>query len=281
MENLKSENGRTILMIPGAYHSGVCYTQTPDGRKGWAQLFNEQGFNVIVSDLPGTGRSGFVPFEDISGEFIVKAYADLFRSLDGEVILLTHSLCGPIGFKLAEMMPEKISHLISVEPGLLGSIQEISSPISEGKDSIKIKFKGMDFDLNMNEMSLPSQQLIDRLSKNCTKRFPNDIQSIEQYSASLQTIHPRLLYERFNIKGSQLSIESYDKLKNTRLLIITGTEDVAHKDEDYKISEDLEQRGIKVDHFFLGQKGIEGNGHMMMLEDNNDKIADLIIDWIR
>lgn len=280
LESHQTGSDKTIIMIPGAYHTGVCYSQTPNGRKGWTQVFADSGFNVIVTDLPGTGRSGFVPFDQINGKFLVEAYADLIRSIEGKITLLTHSLSGPIGFKLVEILPDKISELISIEPGLLGNVQEESIPISENENSIKINFKGMDFELNMKEMSLPSQQMADRLSKNCTKRFPSDDKSIEQYISSLQAVHPQLLYERFNIKGSQLSIDSYERLSSTRLLIITGTEDPIHKDEDYKISEDIKNHGIKIDHFFLDQKGIVGNGHMMMLEDNNEQIASLIIEWL-
>lgn len=280
IEKFSSVTGETLLMIPGAYHSGLCYTQTPDGRKGWAPLLAEKGFDVLVTDLPGTGRSGYIPFEDMSSNFIVEAYADLIRSIEGQIILLTHSLSGPIGFKLVENLPNKISALVSVEPGLLGNVQEISSPLLENSEVVKIKFKGLDFEVKMNEMSLPSQQMADRLSKNCTKRFPADSASINQYLASLQSVHPKLLYERFNIKGSQLKIEEFNKLKNTKLLMVTGTEDQVHKDEDYKIADLLRQNGISVDHYLLGEKGIDGNGHMMMLENNNEEILNLIIEWL-
>ncbi len=267
-------------MIPGAYHTGICYIQTPDGRKGWAELFNDHGFNVLVTDLPGTGRSGFIPFKEMDSNYIVDSYVDLINSIQGKIVLLTHSLSGPIGFKLVERLPEKISHLISIEPGLLGNVQEVSIPISESDELVKIKFKGFDFELNMKEMSEPSQQLVDRLSKTCTKHFPADQSSLDQYVASLQTVHPRLMYERFNIKGSQLKIDNYDALRNCNFLIITGTEDPVHKDEDYKIVNNFKENNIEVDHFKLNEKDINGNGHMMMVEENNQQILNLIIDWI-
>jgi hypothetical protein len=42
----------------------------------------------------------------------------------------------------------------------------------------------------------------------------------------------------------------------------------------------LAQAGAKPDRLALGEKGIHGNGHMMMLELNNGAVADAIIDWI-
>jgi len=34
--------------------------------------------------------------------------------------------------------------------------------------------------------------------------------------------------------------------------------------------------GARVDYWFLEDQGIKGNGHMMMLEENSDEIANLI-----
>ncbi len=38
--------------------------------------------------------------------------------------------------------------------------------------------------------------------------------------------------------------------------------------------------GAEADFIYLGDLGITGNGHMLMLERNSDALAQLIIDWI-
>ncbi|HUP95199.1 MAG TPA: alpha/beta hydrolase, partial [Burkholderiales bacterium] len=53
-----------IVMIHGAAQTGTNFTSTPDGRKGWAQYFVEQGYVVYVVDQPGRGRS---PYNDSMG----------------------------------------------------------------------------------------------------------------------------------------------------------------------------------------------------------------------
>src|SRR5215213_6950365 len=53
-----------IVMIHGAAQTGTNFTGTPDGRKGWAQYFVEQGYVVYVIDQPGRGRS---PYNDSMG----------------------------------------------------------------------------------------------------------------------------------------------------------------------------------------------------------------------
>lgn len=42
----------------------------------------------------------------------------------------------------------------------------------------------------------------------------------------------------------------------------------------------LDQRGTDVTHLKLEEQGISGNGHMMMLEKNSDRVARLLLDWI-
>ena len=40
------------------------------------------------------------------------------------------------------------------------------------------------------------------------------------------------------------------------------------------------RNGAKADFCFLADRGIVGNGHMLMLEDNSDEIAGIILDWL-
>ena len=43
----------------------------------------------------------------------------------------------------------------------------------------------------------------------------------------------------------------------------------------------LRQAGVPVEFVRLEQRGIRGNGHMVMMEKNNLQVADLIERWIR
>jgi hypothetical protein len=42
----------------------------------------------------------------------------------------------------------------------------------------------------------------------------------------------------------------------------------------------LNANGAKADFWFLADRGIVGNGHMLMLEDNSDAIADIMLEWL-
>ena len=39
------------------------------------------------------------------------------------------------------------------------------------------------------------------------------------------------------------------------------------------------EAGAKAEYCWLPDHGIDGNGHMLMMEENSDELADIIIDW--
>jgi pimeloyl-ACP methyl ester carboxylesterase len=55
-----------MVLISGGAHTGACYLATADGRPGWAHAFVRAGYKVAVPDWPGVGRSGSIPFEDLT-----------------------------------------------------------------------------------------------------------------------------------------------------------------------------------------------------------------------
>lgn len=51
-----------VVLVHGGYGQGSDWISTPDGRRGWASLFLEQGCKVYVVDRPGQGRNPYQPF---------------------------------------------------------------------------------------------------------------------------------------------------------------------------------------------------------------------------
>ena len=56
-----------VVLIHGGYGQGSDWYSTPDGNRGWASLFLEQGYKVYVIDRPGQGRNPYQPF--VHGQF--------------------------------------------------------------------------------------------------------------------------------------------------------------------------------------------------------------------
>jgi len=60
-----------VVLIHGGFGQGSDWFSTPDGRRGWASLFLEQGYKVYVLDRPGQGRNPYQPF--VHGAFAAQA----------------------------------------------------------------------------------------------------------------------------------------------------------------------------------------------------------------
>jgi len=60
-----------VVLIHGGYGQGSDWFNMPDGRRGWATLFLEQGYKVYVLDRPGQGRNPYQPF--VHGAFNAQA----------------------------------------------------------------------------------------------------------------------------------------------------------------------------------------------------------------
>src|ERR1041385_5136950 len=50
-----------LVLIHGAAQTATNWMGTPDGRKGWAEFFVEQGYVVYMIDQPSRGRSAWHP----------------------------------------------------------------------------------------------------------------------------------------------------------------------------------------------------------------------------
>lgn len=269
----------TIVMIHGAAHTGACYKTTPDGRQGWAYNFAEEGYEVILIDWPGTGRSGYVNPQELTGEFIVNAIAELLKILNTKVILFTHSMSGPYGWMLLEKAGECIKQLIAVSPGAMGNIQSVPEILSQTDDSLDVVMGPIKYDLSLKNNFVCSKDYSMKKFIGESKLFP--MEYFDNYFASIIPMPPRLIHDRLNINGSQMKMSELFKAGDTKVSIVVGTDDADHPYElDVKIHEFLVKLGVKSEFIWLGDYGIEGNGHMMMLESNSEKIAKFIIEKI-
>jgi len=70
------------------------------------------------------------------------------------------------------------------------------------------------------------------------------------------------------------------RLANIPVMILTA-EASYHAPYDHCTSQYLTRAGVANDHVKLGDRGIHGNGHMMMIEKNNLQVADVIEEWLR
>lgn len=280
-EVLEPAGGATkppVVMICGGAHTGACYLATADGRPGWAHAFAQAGHTVVLPDWPGVGRSGYIAPDTITGDMVVDGLGQVIASIGRPAIVMTHSMSGAYGWKLIEKYGSHIDRLIGVAPGGPGNIQAVSKIVSEKGDTVVVK-SSVTLAINLKQPVISDRNFVEVKLVGKSTQFPR--QFIDRYASSLVPIPPHLLYERRNIRGSQLKIDDFANYRDRRILVVTGTADADHpRVLDESIVTFLNKNGAKAEYIFLGDRGIVGNGHMMMMEKNSGEIAELLLSWL-
>ena len=276
-----------ILMIHGGTQSGACYRLTPDGREGWADRFARLGFTCYVADWPGVGRSGYVPVEQLDYSFAVEGFKRLVDVIGVPVIVMTHSMSGPIGWQLLEQAKDSVALVVAIAPGPPGNIQPELGPISGASPDhgivsedgvfIHLRVRGADLRVDLRSMFSDSEDYIVKGAIGASTRFP----ASGEWRPSMMSYPPKMLLERLNWRGRAPRLTPNADLTGAKALIVTGTADTNHRrDDDEAIAHFLRGLGADAQFLYLGDIGIEGNGHMLMSEDNSYEIAELVAERI-
>lgn len=263
-----------VVMIHGGFHTGSAYLQTPDDRAGWAHQFAKRGHKVIVPDWPAHGRSpGLATIEKLGTLDVARSLGALLQSV-GKCILVAHSAGGPLAWWLAEQHPDLVVAILGIAPGPPANmLRELPD------DPIAVHQLRLDPQAGCPVYS--SQDCAVTVDVPFVKafwansmRFP--MAHLDAYVATIVPESPRILNERFNIGGAGLRLRSPELVAQRHILIVTGDRDLRHpKQTDAALAEYLNAEFI-----WLPDRGITGNGHMLMIEDNSHDIADLLMQWL-
>ncbi|WP_158792037.1 alpha/beta fold hydrolase [Granulicella sp. L60] len=269
----------TVLMIHGGSHNGSCYLRTANGTPGWAYDFAQRGYQVVAIDWPGHGRSGCVDLKTLTGNQVCDALASLIRGLADRIVLLTHSMGSAFGWRLAELCRNQIAAVVAAAPAPPGNIQPEPEIVFEDAERLILQTPFRQLILPNEPAIRPDEQFVrDKLIGN-SRKFP--LNEIDRYSKSLGYTGWRLLYERLNVRCSQVRVENTDLLAKMPVMVLTGSEDLEHPlHVDKHLTEWLVSCGALGDFVWLADKGISGNGHMLMMEENSDATAALILEWL-
>jgi pimeloyl-ACP methyl ester carboxylesterase len=305
-----------IVMWHGGGQTGTNFLGTPDGRPGWADYFLRQGYAVYVVDQPARARSGFFteaygptrrpnatamsdrftapelakmypqaplhtqwPGNGKAGDAIFDQFfasqvedianltmiEDLNRNagialLDriGPAILLTHSQSGPFGWELADSRPKLVKGVVAIEPnGPPFYANSVIGPPEWFKNAALGRAWGI--------TRLPLQYAPPAAE-------PKDF-AIEQQA---QADGPNLV----RCWLQEAPARQLVNLPGVPILIVVS-EASYHAPYDHCTSKYLAQAGVKHSFVRLPDAGIQGNGHMMMLEKNNLQIAAFLQGWIQ
>ncbi|UWU75283.1 alpha/beta fold hydrolase [Bradyrhizobium huanghuaihaiense] len=271
----RAATGRApVVMVHGGGHTGTCYLATPDGRPGWAVRFAAAGRDVFVPDWPGHGRSPQpADFPRLGTADVATSLLALVEQI-GPAVLLVHSASGPMAWWMAERRPDLVRAVIGIAPGppanLLRDLPDDPVSILALRD-----------DASAGHPVYSDETMPVRLTAEFAAaywanapRFPQG--AFENYCRSFAPESARILNERFNIAGRGLRIGDPKRLRSTPIMIVTGDRDPRHPREA-----DAATAGyLGAEFVWLPDRGIEGNGHMMMIENNSDDLAAMILAWL-
>jgi pimeloyl-ACP methyl ester carboxylesterase len=269
----------TVVMVHGGSQSGSCYVDTPDGRPGWAPHFAQAGYRAVLPDWPGCGRSGHVPDAELTGEIECRGLGALIEAADEPVVLATHSMSGTYGWKLPESHAPRIAKPVAVAPGLPGNIQPAPTILRDTETEIEIKSLQLRYTLSKTAPFRAPRGRFDAKKVGGSTRYPAACAAAQL--AGMRAIPANLLLERLSVGARQLKVTRTEGFRGKRVLVFTGSHDTDHAREvDAPIVDWLNGIGARAEFRFLADRGIVGNGHMLVHEDNSDALARMILDWI-
>ena len=260
-----------IVLIHGCCTTGAGFVSTPDGREGWAKYFVQHGWKTYVVDQPGHGRSPMPEeFPTMSLQRAVDDNIALVKRI-GRSVFLVHSIGGMIGWKLCETIPDQVAAIIGVAPVPPANMPTGSFPAASAI--------GKSFTSSGAGPYLPEDKPAwykPEVAKNAfasATLFP--VEAMDQYYASLVPESPRAINELMNKDGIGLTADP-KKFANVPKVIVTGDQDPRHP----RAVDAQTAKFLGADHIYLADVGLTGHGHPMYLDKGNEKIAQLIIEWL-
>jgi pimeloyl-ACP methyl ester carboxylesterase len=260
-----------IVLIHGCCTTGAGFVATPDGREGWAKYFVRQGWKTYVVDLPGHGRSPMSEsYPTMSLQRAVDDNVALVKKI-GRSIFIVHSIGGMIGWKLCETVPNDVAAIIGIAPVPPANMPKGSFPaanaigqsfVTSGPGQFLPEDRPAWYKLEVAKDAFASATL-----------FPSE--AMDQYYASLVPESPRAINELMNKDGMGLTADP-QKFAKVPKVIITGDQDHRHP----RAVDAEAAKFLGADHIYLADVGLPGHGHPMYLDKGNDKIAQLILNWL-
>ncbi len=252
-----------LLMWHGGGMSGASWETTPDGRAGWQTFFLRAGFDVYVSDAVERGRASFAPFPQVYPE---APYFRTARELWEDTFRF-----GPAGSWNADRDHRR-------------------------------PYAGLRFPLDAFEAFLAQ----------CVPRWGcNDALTRAAYDALVQRLDPGVIiltHSQGGNFGLTAALHAPDRVRAVISLEPSGAPDPAQAEaaslgkvphlflwgdnwSDNPVwansrpaaerwRDALIAAGCDVSWIDLPERGIRGNSHALMADENSDEIAAIVLDWM-
>jgi pimeloyl-ACP methyl ester carboxylesterase len=300
-----------VIMIHGAAQTGTNFTGTPDGRKGWAQFFVEQGYAVYVVDQPGRGRSPYLeslgpltrfPASQIERRFTAHERFNLWpqaklhtqwpgedgpgKGQHGDPVF-DQFYASQVQYIASNAMTQQLNRdagaalLDKIGPAIIMTHSQsgaIGWPIADARPKlvkavIAAEPSGPPFaNAVFGDEPARAWGVTDiPMTYDPPVSDPKQLVVVQQATADGQYL------ERCRLQGAP--VRRMPNLAGIPILILAA-ESSYHAVYDHCTSKYLAQAGVPNTFVRLEEVGIRGNGHMLMIEKNNLEIAAFISQWI-
>lgn len=298
-----------LVLIHGAAQTATNWMGTPDGRKGWADYFVEQGYVVYMVDQPMRGRSAWHPADGGTRMFTAPALESQFTAVaklgnwpqakahtqwpgegdlagrrgdpvfDAFYATQVESLASNIdtqrhnqkgGAALLDRIGPAIL-LTHSQAGPFGWLIADARP-EQVKGIVAIEPSGPPFENSTNASG--KARLWGPTDVPITYEPP--IARPEQLEIEQE---PAQAAGLFGCWMQKTPARQLSNLKKVPVMVMVA-EASYHAVYDHCTARYLQQAGVSTDFVQLQDHGIRGNSHMVMLEKNNLEIARLIDQWI-
>lgn len=249
-----------IVMLHGGGHSGNVYRTTPDGREGWFTSFTRRGFAVYLVDAPNRGRSGWDP----TNRFAVSSGQKPPSALEAANIYTAQNawVAFRIGKTYGTQYPGQqfpVEHIKDYLPQLVPSY----------RDQVQNDYIARDL-----------QALVDRIGPCILLGWSTGSGNVMVAgTARTDKVKGIVAIETVPPNPARSKVDE-TALAKIPFLAVLGDNNPTEVPKAKAYTEGVNKIGGDATTISLPDIGIVGNGHALMLERNNEQIADVIEKWI-
>jgi pimeloyl-ACP methyl ester carboxylesterase len=272
------EGETPLLFIHGGGATAACWRATPDGRLGWADLLAARGYDVWLTDWPGTGRSGNRNGLEITYGDVVEGYRRLLRDVIGRpVVVVCHSMGGAVTWKLVEHESDLVAGVVSVAGAYPANLAPTSEVVSDDGKVVEVTFAdtGVLIRVDRTVMNLYEDAYVYRQGIGGSTHFPMEL--VDQMRASFVGLPPTMLLQRLGVVEGMPRVTETAGFAGKPIRLIAGDQDPAHTREiEERTIGLLNEWGAHAELMWLADRGITGNGHFLFFEDNSDELLEVL-----